>query len=96
MQFPSDISKMYGVNPSRQITIEEIERKSKIPEINIDEIPKEYREIYKLLYEPLSASEISIKTKLDLTEVYSILLMMELKGYIRKYENKYVILEGKN
>jgi len=31
---------------------------------------------------------------MEVTDVYSILFMMELEGLIQKYENKYVIKEN--
>ncbi len=91
VQCPKDITKLYGRNSGKQITIEEIEESNKQKNINLDEVPEEYREIYKLLYEPLNVNEISIKTKMDVTEIYSILFMMELEGLVKKHENKYVI-----
>ncbi len=91
VQFPEDITNIYGVNITKQITIEELEKQNKVTAINLNEVPEEYREIYEVLYEPLSINEISTKVKMELTEVYSILFMMELEGLIKKYENKYVI-----
>lgn len=93
VQSPNDIIKVYGINGGKQITIEELENYDKHTQINLDKIPEEYREIYQLLCEPLSANEISQKTKMDITEVYSMLFMMELEELIKKYENKYVIFE---
>lgn len=82
---------VYGVAGNKQITIEELEQKSQKTQIDLNEIPEEYREIYKILSEPLSVNELSSKLKVEVTEVYSILFMMELEGLIKKYENKYVI-----
>ena len=96
VQTPKDIIQTYGVEGYKQITIEELEKENQVKQINLNEIPEEYRELYKLLYEPLSVDEISLKTKMDITEVYSMLFMMELEGLIKKYENKYRYnLEGK-
>lgn len=89
VQSPKDIIQTYGINNYKQITIEELEECNQDNQINLDVIPEEYREMYKLLYEPLSVDEISRKTKMDITDVYSMLFMMELEGLIKKYENKY-------
>ncbi len=91
VQLPQDVMQTYGVNANTQITIEELEKNNQKVPIDLNEIPEEYREIYKILYEPLSVNELSSKLKIEVTEVYSILFMMELEGLIKKYENKYVI-----
>lgn len=96
VQTPKDIIQEYGVDNYKQITIDELEKENQAKQISLNEIPEEYREMYKLLYEPLSVDEISLKTKMDITEVYSMLFMMELEGLIKKHENKYRYnLEGK-
>ena len=51
----------YGVNANTQITIEELEKNNQKVPIDLNEIPEEYREIYKILYEPLSVNELSSK-----------------------------------
>lgn len=44
-----------------------------------------------ILNETLSAEEISIKTKMNITEVYEKLFLMELEGLVKKEGNKYKI-----
>lgn len=82
----------YGVNAKEHITIKELEENVPKAPIDLNEIPKEYREIYKILSEPLSVNELSTKLKIEVTEVYSILFMLELEGLIKKCDNKYVIV----
>lgn len=90
VQFPEDVTGEYGIKNSKNITIEELEKRKK-HEIDLSEIPEEYREIYKILKKPLSANEISIEIKADVTEVYSMLFLMELEGLIEKQGSKYII-----
>lgn len=53
--------------------------------INIVEVPKEYREIYKSIgNEPTHINIICNKTKLDITEVNAGLTILELEGYIER------------
>lgn len=53
--------------------------------ININEIPKEYREIYKSIgNEPTHINIICQKTKLNITEVNAGLTILELEGYIER------------
>ncbi len=53
--------------------------------INISEIPKEYREIYKSIGdEETHINIICKKTKLDITEVNAGLTILELEGYIKR------------
>lgn len=82
---------VYGVDGSGQITMEELEQNCQKAQINLNDIPEEYRDVYKILSEPLSVNELSSKLKVEVTEIYSILFMMELEGLIKKHENKYVI-----
>lgn len=54
-------------------------------EINIAEIPKEYREIYKAIgNEPAHINTICKKAKLNITEVNVGLTILELEGYIER------------
>lgn len=51
----------------------------------IEEIPKEYREIYKSIEnEPTNINTICKKSKLDITEVNIGLTILELEGYIKR------------
>ena len=49
------------------------------------------REIYITIKEGLSIDEISRKTKISLTEIYSKLFMMEIEGIIEKRGNGYIV-----
>ena len=87
---PKDILEKYGIKSERQITIDDLSSSAE-PLLRLDEIKKEYREIYSVLNKPLNINEISLKSHIDITELYEKLFMMELEGLIEKYENKYVI-----
>lgn len=89
---PSDILEEYGNFKYEQITIKDLEKQTKITKFKLSEIKKEYRRIYEILYEPLGINEISLKTGIDITELYSKLFMMELEGLITQKENKYIII----
>ena len=89
---PNDILKNFGKYETRQILIEELEKQTKITTYKLNEIKEEYREIYRILYEPLSINEISDKTGMGITETYSKLFMMELEGIIEQKQNKYIIV----
>lgn len=53
--------------------------------INIEEIPKEYREVYKAIEnEPTHINTICKKAKMDITEINSTLTILELEGYISR------------
>lgn len=53
--------------------------------VKIEEIPKEYRKIYRCLgNEPMQINNISQKTKLDITEINATLTILELEGYIKR------------
>ncbi len=90
VQTPEEILREY-INTKRmvQISIDDLEKKSQ--KIDIQNIKEEYREIYKILEEPLSANEISEKTGIDVTEVYSKLFLMEVEELIKPQGNKYII-----
>jgi len=92
VQFPSDVTKRYGIKGKEKVTIEDWENQNKVTLRNLAGIAQEYKEIYKVLNEPLSVNEISERTKTDVTEVYSRLFMMEMEGIIGRKENKYVIV----
>lgn len=88
---PNDILEEYGEYTEKQITFEDIEKQIKGEGLDLNDVKEEYREIYKILYEPLSINEISLKTGIDITEVYSKLFMMQLEELIEKDGNKYII-----
>ena len=75
-----------------QISLDEIKKENKINLLKLNDIKEEYREIYNALNEPLSINEISDKTGILLTEVYSKLFMMELEGIVIQTQNKYKIV----
>lgn len=89
---PNDILEQFGKFEVEQLSIEDLEKQNKITTYMLNEIKEEYREIYKILYEPLSINEISDKTGISITEAYSKLFMMELEGLIEQKQNKYVIV----
>lgn len=92
VQMPSDVMEKYRTVEKKNITIEELDKKNKITPIKLNQVPEEYKKIYEILYEPLSINEISIRTKLDITEVYSKLFLMELEGLVKRQGNKYIIV----
>lgn len=87
---PSEIIETYTQRKTSQITIEEIEARLK-EKVNLKDIPKEYRKIYKTLDEELSINEISKETKIEISNLYEILFKMELEGLIQSNQNKYKI-----
>ena len=89
---PNDILEEFGKHEVEQITIEDLEKQNKITTYRLNEIKEDYREIYKVLSEPLSINEISDKTGISITEVYSKLFMMELEGLVEQKQSKYVIV----
>lgn len=93
VQEPSEILEKYEIkNMTHEITIEQLNEQNKITPIKLNQIAEKYRDIYEILYEPLSANEISMKIKKDITEVYSKVFLMELEGLIKKIGNKYVVI----
>lgn len=89
-QTPSDVLEKYGIDKIKNIEIKSRDYKESKKQ-DYTNIKKEYREIYMILNETLSAEEISIKTKMNITEVYEKLFLMELEGLIKKEGNKYKI-----
>ena len=65
-----------------------------ISKVNIEEIPKEYRNIYKCLgREPIHINIICQKTKMNITEINVGLTILELEGYINRLPgNNFVVL----
>lgn len=61
--------------------------------INIAEIPKEYREIYKSVgNEPTHINKIYQKTKLNITDINAGLTILELEGYINRLAGNTFVL----
>lgn len=89
---PNDILEQFGKFEEEQLSIEDLEKQTKITAYRLNEIKEEYREVYKILYEPLSINEISDKTGMTITEVYSKLFMMELEGIIKQEQSKYIAI----
>ena len=88
---PSEILEKFNSKVKKQITIEELDKQSRITTFRLNNIKEEYRPIYEILNKPMSVNEISIKTGIDITDIYSKMLMMELEKLVTKVGNKYVI-----
>ncbi len=88
---PSEILEKFNSKIKKQITIEELDKQSRVTAFRLNGIKEEYRPIYEILNKPMSVNEISIETGIDLTDVYSKMLMMELEKLVTKVGNKYVI-----
>lgn len=93
---PKEILEKYNRINIKQITLEELNEKNEVDLLKLNNIKEEYRSIYKALNKPLSIEEISSKTGLVITEVYSKIFMMELDELIEYKENKYVIKKEKD
>ena len=89
---PNDILEKFGKYQTEQLSIDDLEQQTRITTYKLNEVKEEYREIYKILYEPLSINEISSKTGTTITEAYSKLFMMELEGLIKQNGNKYIAI----
>ena len=88
---PNEILEKFNSKIKKQITIEELDKQSRVTAFRLNGIKEEYRPIYEILNKPMSVNEISIETGIDLTDVYSKMLMMELEKLVTKVGNKYVI-----
>lgn len=88
---PSEILDEYGGYKHKQITIDDLTKQTKVSAYKLNEIKEEYRKIYEILYEPLNINEISLKTRINITELYTRLFMMEMEGLIAQDGNKYII-----
>lgn len=54
-------------------------------------IPNEYKQIYKILKEPLNINDIAKKSNLSIQKTNEILTIMEIEGYIKKLKsNEYI------
>lgn len=89
---PKDIIEIYTKNIIEQISIEELETTKKEQLKDLSKIKEEYREVYKMISEGMSLNAISIKTKLNLQELYHKLFMMEMEGLIENNKNKYNVI----
>ena len=59
-------------------------------------VKQEYQEIYDMIgFKPIEKEEICYKTKKQMSEVNSTLLMLELEGYIKKVEGGYECITNK-
>lgn len=78
---PSQIQKDFF-----QKTTQKLVPKEPLKSVDINsEIPNEYRNIYALLEEgPMHINEIAKKQKLSISELNSIMTMMEIEGYIQR------------
>lgn len=91
---PKEIIERYTEKKIKQISLEDLEKQRENTKINLEKIKKEYREIYKILEKELSINDISIKTKIEISKLYEILLMMEMEGLIESKQQKYKIKKG--
>ena len=88
---PNEILEKFNSKIKKQITIEELDKQSRITTFRLNNIKEEYRPIYEILNKPMSVNEISLETGIDITDIYSKMLMMELEKLVTKVGNKYVI-----
>ncbi len=89
---PKEIIERYRGKEIEQITIEQLEKRNKKVEVDLSRIKEEYKEIYKLVaIEELNINEIKIKTKIEISELYQKLFLMEMEGLIENKNNKYKI-----
>lgn len=84
---PEDILLHYGLIEKTNENLDDINHINKI-----DNVPKEYIDIYTLITKkPIDINEIAKKSKLDLKSVMSKLIMLELEGKIKKIAgNRYI------
>lgn len=94
---PKDVIEKYTQKEIKQISIEELEDLNKTSLIDLSKIKSEYREIYRILTtDELNINELSLKTGIEIKELYQKLFMMEMEGLIKSNKNKYKIanMEG--
>lgn len=73
----NDILEYYNMNKVKQISIDEIEKKVRI------EVKPEYKKVYKIIEKgPIHINKISKESGMNIPELNSLLLMMELEGLI--------------
>ncbi|MDE5830943.1 MAG: DNA-processing protein DprA [Clostridia bacterium] len=92
---PKEIIEKYTGNEIKQISIQDLEELNKVNLVDLSKIKDEYREIYKLLTEELSLNELSLKTGIEVKNLYQKLFMMEMEGLITSSQNKYRIVNMK-
>ncbi|MCI8620930.1 MAG: DNA-protecting protein DprA [Clostridia bacterium] len=90
---PIEIIADFKKNIEKQITIEELEQMNE-KYLELSKVKEEYRGIYKAIKEEASINEISKKTKIDISELYQKLFLMEIEGLIEQYKNKYRIKQA--
>lgn len=88
---PKEIIEKYTKSEIEQISIEELEKLSRVSLMDMNEIKPEYREIYKVLAYEISLNEISLKTGINIKDLYQKLFMMEMEGLIESNQNRYKI-----
>lgn len=69
-----------------------LERNTNVKQLNIQKVPKQYEEIYKILSnEPIDINYICRNIKMNITEINAALTILELEGYINQLPgNKFV------
>ncbi len=84
----NDILEYYNKSKVKQISIEEIENKKQI------QVKPEYEKVYKIIKEgPIHINKISKESGINISELNSLLLMMELEGLItNKAGSNYEVL----
>lgn len=90
---PKEVIQKYKANRIEQLTIEDLEIMQDKQENKLETVKEEYRAIYKALAEEISLNEISVKTKMEISELYEKLFLMEMEGLIEVNQNKYKIKE---
>lgn len=90
---PKEIIEKYTKKEIEQISVEELEKLSRVSLIDMKKIKPEYREIYKVLEDELSLNEISLKTGIDIKNLYQKLFIMEMEGLIKSNQNRYKIMD---
>ena len=90
---PREIIEKYNRSLESEITIEELRRLGEKC-LDLTNVKKEYRGIYKAISENANINEISKITKMDIQEVYKRLFLMEIEGIIENHKNKYRIKDA--
>lgn len=90
----NDILEYYNMKKIKQISIEEIETSVGMSIARPIEIKPEYQEIYKIINKgEININQLSRETNINIAELNSLLLMMQLEGLItEKTGNNYKIL----
>lgn len=89
-----DIFEELNINKisNKKISIEQVNKLIEKCEKNIKEnIPEEYKQIYKILKEPLNINDIAKKLHISIQKANETLSMMEIEGYVKKLKsNEYI------